>query len=143
MEKVRTKSIHRFFLVIALSLVASCISGCRGSYYFNNNGTYICEDPYIEFVFPDSSGAMCIDGVTYHLNLGYSNNGTEIFLDNQLLLDQAGLGNSGYNIHSDQALIWRADTEEKNGKLYLTVTKDNVSDYEGKTIVLEFEPNEE
>ena len=98
--------------------------------------------PFIELNCPRMCGTMIIDGTTYQLHLSYSNNGTKIWLRDADILSQSETDEYGYLLDYDKALIWEADTKEENGKLYLTVTEDNISDYVGKTIVLEFQPYE-
>ena len=120
-----------------------CLSACHKTYYFQVDGVYCSVDPFIELNCVDNSGTLVIDDVSYELDLAFDPQGRDI------LIFYAGDENQPQweTIRDDDRygdkLIWQADTEEKNGKLYLTVTKDNISNYEGKTIVLEFEPNAE
>lgn len=143
MEKMISSFCRKLLLAIIFFVIVGNLSGCHGEYYFSNEGVYYSEDPYMELNCPAYSGEMTVDGVTYRLGLSFSNNGTEIYIANRDLYDQMPTGDSGDPIiDMEAALLWQADTEIKNGKLYLTVTRDNISDYEGKTVVLEFKPNE-
>jgi len=86
---------------------------------------------------------MIIDGTAHQLHLGYAHDGTYIKIYDKDVREQLERDENGYIIDLDAALLWKADTEEKDGKLYLTVTEDNISNYVGKTIVLEFRSYEE
>jgi hypothetical protein len=69
---------------------------------------------------------MTIDDIKYEFYTAQSNNATYIcFYENET---------SSKN--DSEKLLWKADTKMKDGKLYLTITLDNISNYEGKTIVL-------
>ncbi|MGN1372577.1 MAG: hypothetical protein ACI4VK_00860 [Candidatus Coproplasma sp.] len=65
---------------------------------------------------------MTIDNVEYEFQTAQANNAIDI----TLYIEKDGL----------HQVLWEADTVLKDGKLYLTVTQDNISDYEGKTIIL-------
>lgn len=130
-------------LIFVLPLLASCLFGCHGDYYFTKDGIYYSSAPFIELNCPKNSGTMEIDGVIYQLGLAFENNGTKIYIENRELYNQMPTDSNGNPIiFQEDVLLWQADTKTRNGKLYLTVTKDNISNYEGKTIILEFTPNE-
>ena len=87
---------------------------------------------------------MEIGGKVYDLGLAYANDGTSITMDDPELFDE--VNNSDEELTKEaieNITIWQADTVVKDGKLYLTVTKDNISDYEGKTIELKLRPYKE
>ena len=46
-------------------------------------------------------------------------------------------------MHSKEDIIWECSCELKGDKLYLTIDKDNVSDKQGETIVLEQQEEEQ
>lgn len=69
---------------------------------------------------------MTIDDVEYEFVTAQSNNATYIEFYEKDPSCENDLGK----------LLWKADTELKNGNLYLTVTIDMISDYEGQTIIL-------
>lgn len=59
-----------------------------------------------------------------------------------------GTGMSFYDKNIDDGLspksiVWVVSCKIKDDKLYMTVDKDNISNYEGKTIVLHQQPLEE
>ena len=140
---MKSTALRVLLLCVLAAFVACSLCACRGDYYFSKDGIYFCSDPYIEIDCPRNTGILVIGDVEYNLSLSFSNNATYIKLYDAAVLENADTDENGDILDMDPALLWRADTEEKNGKLYLTVTKDNVFDYEGKTIVLEFEPNAE
>ena len=69
---------------------------------------------------------MTINDVEYEFYTAQSNNATYIIFYEQSFDLENGL----------EKLLWKADTELIDEKLYLTITIDNISDFEGKTIVL-------
>ena len=141
MEKMISR--YRFVvLLFAVIILLGTFTACRGEYFFDNNGIYYSEDPFIEIDCANNRGTMIVDEITYHLSFGYANNGIYIKIYDEDVRQQLDRNENGHLIGTDSALIWKADTKEKNGKLYLTVTEDNISNYVGKTIVLEFIPNE-
>ena len=73
----------------------------------------------------DRNAVLNIDGVRYDTPTGVKYDGTGIFFyDNTK------------DISDESAILWEAKCELKDGKLYLTIVVDNISDYEGKTIEL-------
>lgn len=85
---------------------------------------------------------MTIGDFSYPLDLAFDSAGGHILIFCEENADAEILDTIREDDVYGGALIWKADTEEKDGKLYLTVTEDNISNYVGKTIVLEFKPYE-
>ena len=131
----------KLVLILSLFLLIACyFVACHTNHYFNSEGVYYSENPRIELIFPEKCGMLELEGTTYELSMGFSNDGTYLNLYDKILLSQAERDVQGHLLDADAGLLWKTDTVVKSGKLYLTVTKDNISDYEGKTIVLEFKP---
>jgi hypothetical protein len=108
--------------VVACSI---CLVGCQ-KYYWDYDCNWVSDEPSIELYKGCGSGQMTIDDIKYEFYTAQSNNATYIcFYENET---------SSKN--DSEKLLWKADTKMKDGKLYLTITLDNISNYEGKTIVL-------
>ncbi len=119
-KKVFTKILLSFLcMIIILSGV-----GCR-KYYWDYDCYWISEDPQIVLDKGCGSGKMKIDDVLYEFYTYVSNNATYIGF---------------YTVENDnfesKTYLWKADTDFKDDCLYLTITIDNISDYEGKVIKL-------
>ena len=69
---------------------------------------------------------MVVDGEQYDFFTAQANDATEI--DFFLVQEDES---------AEQKLLWSADTVLKGGKLYLTITEDTISDFEGKVLVFE------
>lgn len=117
------KSIKVFALIGVVFVWFTCSApSCSFShrkYYSDYDCEWVSDDPEIVLNNGCGSGKMIIDGVKYNFSTFMSNNATYI----------------GFYI-GDHEDLWVADTKLKKGKLYLTVTKDTISNYLGKTIVL-------
>lgn len=107
--------------------------GCRGPRvrYWDYPGSWVCQDPQIELYEGCGSGKMILDQVEIEFFTAQANDATDITFFETSAFEEEG----------EQKVIWVADTELKDGKLYLTVTEDHLSDFEGKTLV--FLPQEE
>ena len=126
--------------VIALSLTFILLTSCscvpNKKYYFSYSGIWFSDSPFIVLDCKHHQGVFTISNMTYDIGTAHANNGVNIILYNSAIIQpEGGL--------SDEAYLWVADTKVKNNKLYLTVTEDRISDYEGKTIVLDFYTYEE
>ena len=98
-----------------------------GKHYSDYQYDWVSQDPKIQ-LSPYGDVILNIEGVdqTRHINaLSDSGKSTLYFC----------YGEVGSADDSD--VIWIVDVEVKSNLLYMYVNKDNVSDYEGKTIVLE------
>lgn len=91
----------------------------RQNYYWDYDCDWVSDDPEIELYKGADQGRMVVDGNEYEFYAYTSNNATYI----------------GFYI-GDHKDLWVADTKLKKGKLYLTITTDNISNNLGKTIVL-------
>ncbi len=100
---------------------------------FNCNKTFMdydciwySENPYIYFATDMLDATIEVNGEKIEVDIAGTYDGTRILFQKK--------SNEG---HNEEDIIWYTKSEIKDGKLYLTIIKDNVSDYEGKTIVLE------
>ncbi len=109
--------------------ITSLFSGCTNDFW-HFQCKWTSNDPYIEFEYGGGSGTMVIDGISYKFLAGQSNDFTwvELYVKN--------------SNESEHKTLFEATTNLRDGKLYLTVTVDNISDYVGKTIVFEQVPLE-
>lgn len=100
------------------------LTGCRNcrKYYWDYNCSWACDEPQVELYEGCGSGRMTIDNVEYEFQTAQANNAIDI----TLYIEKDGR----------HQVLWEADTVLKDGKLYLTITRDNISDYEGKTMIL-------
>jgi hypothetical protein len=125
MNKMTVKPLYIiliFFSVVAYSLY---LVGCQ-KYYWDYDCNWVSEEPSIELYKGCGNGQMTINDVKYEFYTAQSNNATHIdFYEKET--------NSNNNF---EKLLWQADTKMKDGKLYLTITLDNISNLEGKTIIL-------
>ena len=117
------------YLSIILCLLA--FVGCRGlrTYYWDYEGEWISDNPQVTLYKGCDRGEMTIDGIHYEFYTGVSNNASYIYFyipEN--------------NDHQSEIYLWRANTTLKKDKLYLEITEDNISNYQGKTIVLTKKP---
>ena len=126
------------FLILSSCLIfCFMLSACRVpwiKYFYDYHGIWYCDDPFIEFVGDDISGVMDLDGKRQSIYVGCAVEGEVIYFHDNAPNEDGIL---------DYPLIWEANSELKNGQLILTVVIDNVSNYEGKTIVLNQRPIED
>lgn len=143
-------------LVILTAIIGMSITGCVKR-YSDYDCVWTSEDGCIQI---DSTGKsiLNIDGVdqsrridalsdsgqTYLYFTYYSDSSTESSsaIGTEEMSDTSGSINED-DSESYGSTIWEATAYIRNGKLYLTIVKDYVSDWEGKTIVLEPKPREE
>ena len=132
------KKAHKSVQSVLILIMAVCFLSLTACYwgpkrYFDYNVIWYCDDPFIEFVGDSHRGGkMILDGEEYNLRLSWANDGTDIMI---------------YDTDQEEAtpetLIWKADTKVKKGQLIFVVTIDTVSNYDGKTIVLNQRPIED
>lgn len=120
MRKLNTVFLSSLILCLALCLVAGC-RGCR-KYYWDYNCSWVCDEPQVELYEACGNGRMVIDDFEYNFCTAQANNATDI----TFYIEKDG----------QHKVLWEADTVLKDGKLYLTITQDNISNYQGKTIIL-------
>ena len=130
------KSAKIFTALIALLGICFALSGwsCAENYH-DYHVIWYCEEPYIVFQGDRNYGFMQLDGKNYILDISSVAHSSKIYF-----YDESKRENG---VVREEFTIWEADSEIKDGQLYLTILKDYVSDYEGKTIVLNQRPVEE
>ena len=126
-----------FLCVIFCFTLSACIfpwvNWVNKQYYYDYHVLWYCDDPYI--ILGDKNyGFMELDGKNYMLDIAWAPHGSAIYFFDEDKIE-SGL--------RDDFLIWEADTEIKEGRLFLTIVKDNVSDFEGKTLILNQRPIED
>lgn len=132
MENSEERSMKRktFLTVVVVVLSAFVAMSCSLSgvkYYWDSDCEWYSNEPQIVLNKGCKSGEMTVDGVSYEFFTARSSDGKRIELRK---------GSVDDNDVGENFILWLCNTKLKNGLLYLTVTIDNVSDYEGKTIVL-------
>ena len=139
------KYIQAIMSMMVLLVVCINLCSCQRIYFFEYEGVWYSEEPFIELNCAYHNGKIKLNGIEYLSCLGYANDGVYVEMYNQNLVDQIEQDENGNYLSdiTDDMLLWQADTVVKDGKLYLTVTKDNISDYEGKTIELKLRPYKE
>ena len=135
------KKLSKIFIALVALLCLSfsfsaCFSSCYKERYYDYHVIWYSEDPYIVFAGDRHYGFMELDGKNYMLEIAWQPHGSEIYF-----YDKDKIGGSG--VTRDDYLIWEADTKIADGQLILTVTVDKVSDYEGKTVILNQKPFED
>ena len=130
MRKLKYLFLSCLILIFCFRL-AACYLGPKR--YFEYHVIWYSDDPFIEFVGDrHRGGKMILDGKEYIVHMTWANDGTDIMIYDG---DQEEA--------TPETLIWKADTKVKKGQLIFVVTIDNVSNYDGKTIVLNQRPIEE
>lgn len=114
-------SLFKVFTCIVILLLCGCQ---KKIWEYDCN--WISEEPYIFISLKNYNAAIEIDGVNYDAELACSNDGRNLYFYK---------GESNEDL--DETVLWEAEIRVNNDKLYLTVMKDNVSDYEGEEFVLE------
>lgn len=123
---------HSLLLISILLLTLPLLCGC-GKKFWEYDCVWVSDEPYVYIPSSTSQNAtLILDGVTYDTNCAWENDGSGIdFYDPEI--------EHGIN---DKSIIWSVSCKIKEDKLYITVNTDNVSNYEGKTIILHQEPLE-
>ena len=130
----------KILIVSCLSLILICFSLVACVYpwtkfYHNFHVVWYCDDPFIEFIGDAETGKMTLDGIEYNLGIGHDIRDFGIYFYNKDLYDESTATNDD--------LIWKGKAKLKDGQLIITIEKDYVSNYEGKTIVLNQRPIED
>lgn len=107
--------------------MAACIYPWT-KFYYDFHAIWYSDDPYIEFIGDEEIGKMILDGTEYNVLVFHDIRDTGIYFYNQDVYDE--------NTDTNDDLIWKGKAKVKNGQLVLTVSQDNLSNYEGKTITL-------
>ncbi|MBD5137685.1 MAG: hypothetical protein HDT39_17390 [Lachnospiraceae bacterium] len=118
-------------IIITTFCTMLIFSGC-GKKFWDYECVWVSDSPYI--YMPANSHAVIIEinGEKKIADTGWKHTGLGItFYDPEI--------DNGTTMES---IIWETECEIKKGKLYITIIKDNVSDMEGKTIILEQQPLE-
>ena len=110
-------------IILGMLLCTSCKNLTK--VFWQYDCVWYSEQPYIYMPANDNCAILNIDGVEYDAATGVKYNGTGIFFYD-----------SSMDTNDENSLLWEAKCELKDGKLYLTIVVDNISDYEGKTIEL-------
>ena len=129
--EVNKKNFKILIVLMTIFCAMLIFSGC-GKKFWEYECVWVSESPYI--YMPANSHAVIIElnGEKKIADIGWKHTGLEIsFYDPEI--------DNGITMES---IIWETECEIKKGKLYITIIKDNVSDMEGKTIVLEQQPLE-
>ena len=129
------KKTRCFYIITILLCMIGCsvwLTGCQ-NYYWDYDCRWVSDVPKVELYQGCGSGRMIIDEVEYEFVTAQSNNATYIEFYEKDPSFENDVGK----------LLWKADTKLKNGKLYLTIATDNISDYEEQTIILRQRPVEE
>lgn len=123
MKKSRNGSIKIIIVIVTLFMLTGF--NCSDAYW-NYDCVWYSENPYIYMPSNGTYAIIELEGNKVDVDTSKDFDGTAITFYKH---------SDGAN--SEEDLIWDTKSEIKDGKLYLTIIKDNVSDYEGKTIVLE------
>lgn len=136
------KKIKPLLLCCLVCLLCFSLVACRlpwAKYFYDYHVSWYSDDPFVEFVGDDYDGIgkIILNGTEYNFCIAAWDATTR----------NAGFGFYNYDTHgeelSDEDLIWEGKAEVKDGQLILTIEKDNISNYEGKTIVLNQRPIED
>lgn len=130
MELMENK-IRKIAVFIILFSIMWIMVGC-GKKFWDYECVWVSESPYI--YMPANSHVVIIEinGEKKITDTAWKNTGLGIYFHDPEI-------DNGTTMES---IIWETECEIKKGKLYITIIKDNVSDMEGKTIILEQQPLE-
>ncbi len=118
-------------ITMVIFCTMSMLVGC-GKYFWDYECIWVSDSPYINIPVGYHTATIELNGEEKEVYTSWSNDGTEIrFYDPDI-----------DNGETEESIIWDTECEVKKGKLYITIVKDNVSDMEGKTIILEQQPLE-
>ena len=109
-------------------MFSACTPPWEKKYYYDYHVIWYCDDPYIVFGGDKHYGFIELDGKNYLLDIAWQAHGSKIYFYDESKIESG--------IERDDFLIWEADTKIKDGQLIFTILKDNVSDYEGETLIL-------
>ncbi len=133
MEVIKRTYIRCIVCVICIASIL--LSGCGKKWYddWEENYSYISDEPYIYIPIDHEKAVMEIDGEKRNIQTTWSFDGIKIFFYNGRKRDTESID-----------LIWETQVlKYKKGKLYLKIVKDNCGNDEGKEIVLEKRLKEE
>ena len=133
MELIRNKFKKSTLLSITFFIMFT-LNGC-GKYFWDYECVWFSESPYVYMAaYTHTHKAIIeINGEKKEVETGWKNDGTGIeFCDPDI-----------DNGTTEESIIWETECKIKKGKLYVTIIKDNVSDMEGQTIILEQQPLED
>lgn len=111
---------------ILCTFIIVCLSGC-GKEFWEYECIWYSEDPYVHIETQGHDAIIELDGVIYDITTGWENDGTGITFYSKSI-DEG---------RTEASIIWVSECKVKEGKLYLTIVEDRISDMEGKTIILE------
>ena len=106
------------------------ITGCGKQIWdYSNERSWVSNEPYVEINYGDMLGYIELDGNITEFKLSFENTGKGVDFYREEI--------------SGEDIIWECSCELKDDKLYLTIDKDNVTDKQGETIILEQQEEEE
>lgn len=116
---------NRILTVLLVTSTVCLLSACAKKFW-EYDCSWVSEEPYIYITQDHDDAKIQINGQVCEVNTAWKNDGTGIYFYEK-------------NAKKDETedVLWETKTEIKSGRMYLTIVKDNVSDYEGKTFVLE------
>ena len=124
MEKIKN-IVNKIFLgFLCVIILLPCV-GCK-KYYWDYNCTWVSENPEIVLFQGARNGEMTIDDIRYEFYTRRANDAKYIYF---YVVEN--------NDFESKTYLWKADTTLKDNKLYLKITEDYISDYQGKILVLE------
>ncbi|MDE6252720.1 MAG: hypothetical protein K2M78_08785 [Lachnospiraceae bacterium] len=125
------KKFKNLVVIITIFFTIFIFSGCKKRFW-EYECVWVCDSPYIYMPTNSSPAVIEINGEKKDVEAvrKYTTSGLE-FRDPDI-----------DNASTDESIIWETECKIKKGKLYVTITKDYVSDMEGKTIILEQQPLE-
>lgn len=129
------RKVYYLGVSVTLLCIALISTGCRQKMYLEYEAPWVFEDAEISIASCEGFMGMTIEigENIYECGVAHENDGTGMSI-----YDKSVVG--GY---TDKALVWEASCELKDDLLYLSIEVDNISDYEGKTIVLHQESEED
>lgn len=133
--KIRKNQFLRV-VVIGMSVISLC-TGCGKKKFWEYEASWVSDNPSICIVNSEGFDYVLleIDGIQYELKTAHANDGSGITMYDLNI-------NGAY---TKDAIIWDCSCKIEDEKLYLTIEKDNISNFEGETIILhqELEMNTE
>ena len=138
MRKIKYLFLSCLTLILCFSMTACVWRVTR--YFYNYHVIWYSDDPFIEFVGDDYDGIgkLTLDGIEYNICIGCLNS----------TFQYADFKFYNHDTHEQvtkiiKDLIWEGTAEVKKDKLILKIKKDNISNYAGKTLILNQRPVEE
>ena len=132
MRKIKYLFLSCLTLILCFSMTA-CVWPWT-TFYHEYHVIWYCDDPFIEFIGDEEIGKMTLDGTEYNLLIGHAIRDFRIYFCNQDIYVESTITNDD--------LIWEGTAEVKDGKLIIKIEKDYVSNYAGKTLILNQRPVE-